>query len=88
MEIFTVHDVIQMLLTMSKTYLEFGGAIAVTLVHNAMLPLHQFDITTVLGSVGAITILWRKKSWILSGLSHIYHIDEILLNIIRIRRSD
>lgn len=60
---------------------EMKGIIAEEALKLVFLPLHQFNVASCFVSAGWVIFFWKNKGWILSGLSQMLHLGELMLGI-------
>lgn len=70
MEIINCHDALSAIVSLVKAYAEMNGAFASATVALLLKPFTSTNLANILMAMGAAVLLWRKKSWIFSGLLH------------------
>lgn len=83
MQIFTTQDLFNMLWTAYEIYRDFMGMFAEEALKLIFLPFHEFSITSAFIAVMWVYIFWKNKGLLFSGLSHIFHIGEWFMNVMK-----
>lgn len=81
MQIFTIHDLWIAAQSGVAIFWELKGIIASEALQLVILPFHEFSITSCLVSMGGLIILWKNKTLIFSGLSHVFHIADWFIGL-------
>lgn len=83
MRLFSIHDLLDMAWLAVTTAWKLKGVIAEEALRLVFLPFHELSITSCIVSIGWIVFFWKNKSWILSGLSHIFHTVDWFMGLFR-----